>query len=126
MKINAYSFIAKNFLLNMFGHNRHISEHIMFGHIVAFQPLVFKREVSMSSPFASTVVDSVLFRDSFGTPRMRELFSDRALIQRYIDAEIALAKAEARVGVIPADAAAVIARESKIERIDFDHMRHET
>ncbi len=80
----------------------------------------------MSSLFASTVVDSVLFRDSFGTPRMRELFSDHALIQRYIDAEIALAKAEARVGVIPAEAAAVIARESKIERIDFDHMRHET
>ena len=80
----------------------------------------------MSSPFASTVVDSVLFRDSFGTPRMRELFSDYALVQRYIDAEIALAKAEARVGVIPAEAAAVIARESKIERIDFDHMRHET
>jgi 3-carboxy-cis,cis-muconate cycloisomerase len=98
----------------------------MFEHIVAFQPLVFKREVSMSSPFASTVVDSILFRDSFGTPKMRELFSDRALVQRYIDAEIALAKAEARAGVIPADAAAVIARESKIDRIDFDQMRHET
>lgn len=80
----------------------------------------------MSSPFASTVVDLVLFRDFFGTPRMRELFSDYALVQRYIDAEIALAKAEARVGVIPAEAAAVIARELKIERIDFDHMRHET
>src|SRR5262249_32137309 len=77
-------------------------------------------------PLASTVVDSILCRDSFGTPKMREVFSDRALIQRYIDAEIALAKAEARVGVIPADAAKVIARESKIERIDFDHMRHET
>jgi 3-carboxy-cis,cis-muconate cycloisomerase len=75
---------------------------------------------------ASTVVDSILFRDSFGTPRMRQLFSDRELIQRYIDAEIALAKAEARVGVIPADAAKVIARESSIERIDFDRMRQET
>jgi 3-carboxy-cis,cis-muconate cycloisomerase len=80
----------------------------------------------MSSPLASTVIDSVLFRDSFGTPAMRELFSDRALVQRYIDAEIALARAEARVGVIPAEAAAIIACESRIERIDFDHMRHET
>ena len=59
-------------------------------------------------------------------PECVRLFSDYALVQRYIDAEIALAKAEARVGVIPAEAAAVIARESKIERIDFDHMRHET
>ncbi|BCF94788.1 class-II fumarase/aspartase family protein [Paraburkholderia largidicola] len=77
-------------------------------------------------PMASTVVDSILFRDAFGTARMRALFSDHALIQRYIDVEIALAKAEARVGVIPSDAADVIARESTIERIDFDHMREET
>ncbi|PXW16373.1 class-II fumarase/aspartase family protein [Paraburkholderia caballeronis] len=77
-------------------------------------------------PFSSTVVDSILFRDAFGTAKMRALFSDHALIQRYIDVEVALAKAEARIGVIPADAADVIARESRIERIDFDHMREET
>ena len=75
---------------------------------------------------ASTVVDCILFRDAFGTQKMRQIFSDGALIQRYIDAEVALAKAEARCGVIPAEAAEVIARESKIERIDFDHMRDET
>jgi 3-carboxy-cis,cis-muconate cycloisomerase len=77
-------------------------------------------------PMASTVVDSILFRDAFGTARMRAVFSDHALIQRYIDVEVALAKAEARAGVIPSDAAEVIARESTIERIDFDHMREET
>ena len=75
---------------------------------------------------ASTVFDSILFRDAFGTAKARALFSDRALVQRYIDAEIALAKAEARSGVIPADAAKVIARESRLDRIDFDHMREET
>ena len=77
-------------------------------------------------PLASTVFDSILFRDAFGTAKMREIFSDHALIQRYIDVEIALAKAEARVGVIPAEAAEVIARQSKIDLIDFDKMRHET
>jgi 3-carboxy-cis,cis-muconate cycloisomerase len=77
-------------------------------------------------PLASTVFDSILFRDAFGTAKMREIFSDHALIQRYIDVEIALAKAEARVGVIPVEAAEVIARESKIDLIDFDKMRHET
>jgi len=77
-------------------------------------------------PTASTVVDSILFRDAFGTATMRALFSDHALIQRYIDVEIALAKAEARVGVIPAEAADIIAKESTIDRIDFEHMRHET
>jgi 3-carboxy-cis,cis-muconate cycloisomerase len=81
---------------------------------------------SRTIPMASTVVDSILFRDAFGTAKMRALFSDYALVQRYIDVEVALAKAEARVGVIPADAAEVIARESTIDRIDFDHMREET
>ncbi len=81
-----------------------------------------------SSPFspASTVLDSVLFRDAFGTPRMREVFSDRNLIARYIEVEVALARAQARCGVIPAEAAEAIARESLLERVDFDHMRHET
>jgi 3-carboxy-cis,cis-muconate cycloisomerase len=80
-----------------------------------------------SAPFsASTVIDSILFRDAFGTPRMREVFSDRNLIAMYIQVEVALARAEARCGVIPAEAAEVIARESKLERIDFDHMREET
>ena len=77
-------------------------------------------------PAASTVVDSALFRDAFGTKAMRQIFSDGALAQRYIDVEVALAKAEARIGVIPAEAAATIASESRIERIDFDHMREET
>jgi len=99
----------------------------MFGHIDVHCSQLQEAFMSIPSlPMASTVVDSILFRDAFGTQKMRHLFSDVALIQRYIDVEVALAKAEAKVGVIPADAAEVIARESKIERIDFDHMREET
>jgi len=75
---------------------------------------------------SSTALDSILFRDAFGTPAMRDVFSDRRLIARYSEVEVALAKAEARCGVIPSEAAEVIARESSLERIDFDHMRHET
>jgi 3-carboxy-cis,cis-muconate cycloisomerase len=78
------------------------------------------------SPASSTVLDSILFRDAFGTPAMREVFSDRRLIARYIEVEVALARAEARCGVIPSEAAEIIARESQLDRIDFDHMRHET
>ena len=60
-------------------------------------------------PSATTVFDSILFRDAFGTPGMREVFSDYALISRYVEVEIALARAEARCGVIPAEAAEEIA-----------------
>lgn len=78
------------------------------------------------APSSSTVIDSILFRDAFGTAAMRDVFSDRRLIARYIEVEVALARAEARCGVIPAEAAEAIARESQLEKIDFDHMRHET
>ncbi|WP_144636370.1 3-carboxy-cis,cis-muconate cycloisomerase [Bordetella genomosp. 13] len=75
---------------------------------------------------ATTVLDSVLFRDAFGTPAIREIFSDRALIERYIEVEVALARAQASCGVIPADAADEIARHSKFDSLDLDHLRHET
>ena len=55
----------------------------------------------------------LLFRDAFGTPRMREVFSDHALVGRYVEVEIALAKAEAKCGVIPRDAAEAIAKHAE-------------
>lgn len=78
------------------------------------------------TPSSSTVLDSVLFRDAFGTPAMRDVFSDHRLIARYIEVEVGLARAQARCGVIPAEAAETIARQSRLDRVDFEHMRHET
>lgn len=75
---------------------------------------------------STTVFDSALFRDMFGTAEMRGVFSDRALIERYIEVEIALAKAEARCGVIPEQAAVQIAELSRFESLDLAHMQHET
>ncbi|UGV26575.1 adenylosuccinate lyase family protein [Rhodopseudomonas boonkerdii] len=74
----------------------------------------------------STVFDSVLFRDMFGTAEMREVFTDEALVGRYIEAEVALARAQARMGVVPKDAAAAIEAAAKSIQIDFDKLRHET
>ncbi|MCS3469672.1 3-carboxy-cis,cis-muconate cycloisomerase [Pseudomonas sp. JUb42] len=75
---------------------------------------------------SSTVFDSVLFRDMFGTAEMRAVFSDEALIGRYIEVEIALAKAEARCGVIPAGAAEKIAELARFDALDLKLMQHET
>ena len=77
-------------------------------------------------PTSTTVLDSILFRDAFGTPEMREVFSDLALISRYAEVEIALARAEARCGVIPPDAAEQIARHTDVAALDFDLLRQET
>ena len=45
---------------------------------------------------------SALLRDLYGTPEVRAVLDSRALIQGWLDAEAALARAEADVGVIPA------------------------
>src|SRR4030088_2322632 len=75
---------------------------------------------------STTVLDSILFRDAFGTPAMRDVFSDLRLISRYAEVEIALAKAEASCGVIPAEAAAEIAERTDVSALDFDLLRRET
>ena len=54
----------------------------------------------------------------FGSAAIGEVFSDAARIQRMLDFEAALARAEARCGVIPAAAAAAIAAKCKAELID--------
>jgi 3-carboxy-cis,cis-muconate cycloisomerase len=77
-------------------------------------------------PTSTTVLDSILFRDAFGTPAMREVFSDFSLITRYAEVEIALAKAEARCGVIPVQAAEEIAKRTDVSTLDFDLLRQET
>jgi len=75
---------------------------------------------------ASTVFDSALFRDMFGTAEMRDVFSDEALVGRYLEVEAALARAQARVGVVPKDAAEAIDLASRSLNIDYDKLRHET
>ena len=75
---------------------------------------------------ATTVLDSILFRDAFGTPAMRAVFADQALISRYVEVEIALAIAEGKCGVIPEDAARTIAAQSSVDKLDFDLLREET
>ncbi len=77
-------------------------------------------------PASTTVFDSILFRDAFGTERMRAVFNDFALVSRYVEVEVALARAQGRCGVIPAEAAEEIARRADVETLDFDLLRRET
>ena len=57
---------------------------------------------------------------------MREIFSDEGLIGRYVEVEVALAAAEARVGVIPKDAAAAIKKLARADAIDVAKLKAET
>jgi 3-carboxy-cis,cis-muconate cycloisomerase len=62
----------------------------------------------------------------FGTAEMRAVFADEALVGRYIEAEVALARAQTRLGVVPKEAAQAIEAAAKSIRIDFDKLRAET
>ncbi|MEO8717480.1 MAG: 3-carboxy-cis,cis-muconate cycloisomerase [Burkholderiales bacterium] len=75
---------------------------------------------------AATVLDSAIFRDAFGTPAMRAIFEDRALLARYTEVEVALARAQGRLGVIPAPAAKDIAAKCDSSRLDLERLKKET
>ncbi|MFE3741645.1 adenylosuccinate lyase family protein [Streptomyces sp. NPDC059096] len=75
---------------------------------------------------STTVFDSFLFRDMFGTPAMREVFSDGAYVRRLIDTETALARAQAAVGIIPAEAARDITGKADFDSLDLERLRAET
>lgn len=70
----------------------------------------------------SHAVDSALFRDLFGSEEMRAVFADEALVQRWLDVEAALARAEASCGLVPAEAAAEITRRARVELLDLDDL----
>ncbi|MCS7057193.1 MAG: adenylosuccinate lyase [Thermoflexales bacterium] len=73
----------------------------------------------------SHITDSIFLKDLYGTDDMRAVFSDEALLQRWLDVEAALALAEAEIGVIPYQAAQEIARKAKAELIDAAQMKRE-
>ncbi|MCB0202750.1 MAG: adenylosuccinate lyase, partial [Anaerolineae bacterium] len=71
----------------------------------------------------SNAIDSIVFRDMYGTDELRAVFSDESLLQCWLDFEAALARAEAAVGLVPASAAAEITRRARVENIDLPALR---
>ena len=61
------------------------------------------------------VLASRIFQHWYSTAEVREIFSDRNTVQQWLNVEVALARAEAEVGVIPQGAAEAIAAKSRRE-----------
>ena len=53
-------------------------------------------------------------------PGIRELFSEESRLQSWLDVEVALAQAQAELGIIPKDAAEEITRKAKLSYLDMD------
>jgi len=74
----------------------------------------------------SVVIGSKIFGEMFASDEMRALFSDEYIVQRYLDVEAALARAQAKIGIIPNEAAAAITAAAKVENIDWQQLRART
>jgi len=77
------------------------------------------------------VLDSTIFADMFGTPAMRCIFGDEAFLARCIEVEAALARAQSRLGIIPAEAAAAISQAERTVAngqgaLDLTRLKNET
>lgn len=74
----------------------------------------------------TSAIDSLVFRDIFGEPRVRAIWSDEGRTRRYLQVEAALSQVQGAIGVIPRAAAAAISRVCRIENIDMDKLAQET
>jgi 3-carboxy-cis,cis-muconate cycloisomerase len=74
----------------------------------------------------ASLIDSAVFRDIFSTEAMRGVFSDENRVQKYLDFEAALARAQARLGIIPKKAAEEICRHCHVAEIDFGKLKSQT
>ena len=70
--------------------------------------------------------DSEQYAHLWGTPELAAVFEERARLQSWLDILAALAAAQARLGIIPAEAATQIATHARAERLDLDLVASET
>jgi 3-carboxy-cis,cis-muconate cycloisomerase len=66
--------------------------------------------------------DSPILGTLYGSDAMRAVFDDRSYFQRMLDVEAALARVQARLGVIPADAGEAITRAARVENLSTEEL----
>ena len=69
---------------------------------------------------ASMMEDSRVLGFLFGTDEMRAVWSEKNWVQKWLDTEAALARAQGELGVIPRETADVIVSHARAEEIDMD------
>ena len=74
----------------------------------------------------STILDSAVFRGIFTTEAMRDVFSDENRVQKYLDFEAALARAQARLKIIPQEAADEIVAHCDLKFMDMAKLKEAT
>jgi adenylosuccinate lyase len=67
----------------------------------------------------SHIIDSDVYGAGFAPQEIAAIFTDANRIQKWFDVEVALAQAQAEIGMIPQAAAEEIARKAKVELVDI-------
>ena len=69
---------------------------------------------------SSHPIDFLLLGNNFGTPEMREIWSEQNRLTQQINVEVALALAEGELGVIPQQAALTIAELADAGKLNIE------
>ncbi len=72
------------------------------------------------------VSSSRMYAHLWGTPELDAVFDERAMLQTWLDVLVALARAQASLGLIPESSAAAIAEAARIEALDLDYIAEQT
>ena len=75
---------------------------------------------------AASIIDSSIFQGIFSSDEMRQVWSDENRTSKYIDIERALAIVQARLGLIPQEAADEIVSHCHLDQIDMARLRQQT
>ncbi len=71
----------------------------------------------------STMIDSKIFRDWFGSQEMRQVFTDEHRLQRWLDVEAALARVQGKLGIIPDKAAKEISAKAQAANLNLQEFK---
>ncbi len=71
-------------------------------------------------------VSAEIFCDIFSTAQMRRIFGDENRVQAYLDIEAALARVQARLGIIPQRACDEIVKHCDARKFDFAKIKRDT
>ncbi len=71
------------------------------------------------------IMNSDFYRNSWGTAEMRAVFDDKVRFHRWLRIEAALARAQAKLGIISQETAAEIDAKATIDNIDLDELKEQ-
>lgn len=74
---------------------------------------------------AAHIIDSHFFQAGYATEEANQVFCDLRRLQRWLDVEVALAKCQAALGIIPTGAAEKISATADLSKLDLTAIRND-